>query len=131
VKGVQFDPRLVVHGDFLFQSGYKNFDYFFHLYPRPSAIFSSNDIMALGLLKRAKEMDIQIPQDMSIVGFDNIPMSTIISPPLTTVHHPIVEMGRWGVHLLLNKILKTGEQTDEVLLQNNLVIRESAQSISK
>jgi DNA-binding LacI/PurR family transcriptional regulator len=127
--GIHFDPHLVAHGDFLFESGYKNLDYFFRVRPHPTAIFSSNDIMALGLLKRAKETGIHIPNDVSIIGFDDITLSSLISPPLTTVHHPVVEMGKRAVHQLLHKISNSGEHEDEVQLLNHLVVRKSARTV--
>jgi DNA-binding LacI/PurR family transcriptional regulator len=123
--GIPQDPNLVVHGDYLFESGYKSFDQFFRLSSPPSAIFSSNDIMALGFLKQAKEKNIRVPQDISIVGFDNIELSSLISPPLTTVHHPIVEMGNKGVQLLLSRISKNRDGVGEIRLKNELVVRDS------
>jgi LacI family repressor for deo operon, udp, cdd, tsx, nupC, and nupG len=122
---IPHDPELVFRGDYLFESGYKSFDHFFRLSSPPSAIFSSNDIMALGFLKRAKEKNVSIPRDVSIVGFDNIELSSLISPPLTTVHHPIVEMGSTGVRLLLNRILQNRDEVGEIRLKNELVVRDS------
>jgi len=81
--------------------------------------------MALGFLKRAKEENVSIPRDVSIVGFDNIELSSLISPPLTTVHHPIVEMGSTGVRLLLNRILQNRDEVGEIRLKNELVVRDS------
>jgi DNA-binding LacI/PurR family transcriptional regulator len=127
--GIPIDPELVVHGDYLFQSGYRSFDHFFRLATPPSAIFSSNDIMALGFLKRAREKNFDIPRDVSIVGFDNIELSSLISPPLTTVHHPIVEMGNTGVQLLLSRISKNRDEVGEIRLKNELVVRDSVRKI--
>ena len=124
---IPYDSKLVYRGDFLFESGYRSFEHFFRFSSPPSAIFSSNDIMALGFLKRAKEENVNIPRDVSIVGFDDIELSSLISPPLTTVHHPIVEMGSTGVRLLLSRILQNRDEVGEIRLKNELVVRDSVQ----
>jgi len=124
-RGISFDPDLVIRGDFLFEGGYKSLDKFLGLSSPPTGVFCSNDIMALGLLKRAKERGVNVPGDLSIVGFDNIELSSLISPPLTTVHHPIIEMGKTGVRLLLNRIVQDTNEVDEVRMKNDLIVRES------
>ena len=123
--GIPFNSEIVLQGDYLFDSGYRSLDKFFSLPYPPTGIFCSNDIMALGLLKRAKEKNIRIPEDLSVVGFDNIGLASLISPPLTTVHHPIIEMGKTGITLLLNRIMNNLNEVDEVRMKNDLVVRES------
>ena len=125
--GIPLDQDLVIRGDYLFKSGYRSLDVFSSLSSPPTAVFCSNDIMALGLLKRAKEKKIGVPEDLSIVGFDNIELASLISPPLTTIHHPIVEMGKTALRLLLNRIQKNVNEVGEIRLKNDLIVRESTQ----
>jgi len=128
--GIQYDTRLVVRGNFLLNSGYRSFDYFLDLQEPPTAVFSSNDIMAFGLIKRARERGVSIPRDLSIVGFDNISVSALIEPPLTTVDHPVIEMGTRAIELLLREIASEANDERCVRLENTLVVRDSAVRIS-
>ncbi len=123
--GIPFNSSLVVRGDFLLESGYGSLDHFLSLHPPPTAIFSSNDIMAFGLIKRARERGMAVPDDLSIVGFDNIPFSALIDPPLTTIDHPMLEMGRRAIQLLLSEIYSEEIDKRRIQLENTLVVRDS------
>ncbi len=127
---IHFDPDLVVRGDFLFESGYRSFEHFLRIKQPPTAVFSSNDIMAYGLIKRAMERGVNIPRDLSIVGFDNISLSALINPPLTTVDHPVAEMGRGAMELLFCEMRIDKDYKRCIALENTLVIRRSAARIS-
>jgi len=127
--GITFDPELVVIGDFYFKTGYEKFDTFFKLKPRPTAIFASNDLMALGLINRAKERGIDIPGDLSIVGFDDIFLASMIDPPLTTVLHPTVEMGIKAIDRFLNRLDDIEKEEEKSYLVNRLIIRGSTKSL--
>jgi LacI family repressor for deo operon, udp, cdd, tsx, nupC, and nupG len=127
---IHFDPDLVARGDFLFESGYRSFEHFLRLKQPPTAVFSSNDIMAYGLIKRAMEEGIDIPRDLSIVGFDNISLSALINPPLTTVDHPVAEMGRGSMELLFCEMRLDKDYKKCIALENALVIRRSAVRIT-
>ena len=71
---------------------------------RPDAIFASNDMMAVGAYKAAAELGLKIPDDVALVGFDDIYLSQFLTPRLTTVHVPLLELGRKSVQFLLNMI---------------------------
>ncbi|MHB1443495.1 MAG: LacI family DNA-binding transcriptional regulator [Candidatus Humimicrobiaceae bacterium] len=121
------DFKLILNGDWSFKSGRNAFKNFYNNDPRPTAIFAANDLMAFGLIQGAKEMNVKIPEDLSVVGFDDIAMSALINPSLTTVKQPISEMGRKAVELLLNKLRK-GPYIN-IHLECKLIIRESTRKI--
>ncbi|HLI05793.1 MAG TPA: LacI family DNA-binding transcriptional regulator [Ktedonobacteraceae bacterium] len=112
------DPRLVVQGEFLVEGGRACGETLFSMSSRerPTAIFSANDQMAFGLMEVAAERGICIPDDIAIVGFDDMPLSAYIRPTLTTVRQPFYEMGRVAIELLLcfiDSAFSTGEKARE------------------
>jgi LacI family repressor for deo operon, udp, cdd, tsx, nupC, and nupG len=125
---IPYDPALTLKGDFYFQSGYTAFDSFYQLNPPPTAIFASNDLMAFGLIQRANEQGVRIPDNLSIIGFDDIALSALINPPLTTIRHPMVEMGIRAVKLLFDQLGQREEKQIESTLQNTLIIRQSTKT---
>ncbi|HLW03336.1 MAG TPA: LacI family DNA-binding transcriptional regulator [Ktedonobacterales bacterium] len=100
--GIPLDPALVLQGDFEIVSGQACARIFFAMPERPTAIFAGNDQMAYGVLAAAEQHSIRIPQDVAVVGFDDIPLSAHIRPALTTVHQPFFEMGQCAAELLLS-----------------------------
>lgn len=93
-----------VSGDFGIKSGYEGFRKLMSQSRKPDAIFVSNDMMALGAYEAAKVSNIKIPNDVAIVGFDDIYLSKLINPRLTTIHVPISELGSKAVNYLLRMI---------------------------
>jgi LacI family repressor for deo operon, udp, cdd, tsx, nupC, and nupG len=128
--GILFDPELVVRGDFYIESGYRSLDHFLAVRPCPTAIFSANDLMACGLLKRAMERGIAIPESLSLVGFDNIQMSELINPPLTTISHPITTMADEAVSLLFEMVQGGKRITKSKRLENKLIVRDSVGEVT-
>ncbi len=100
--GLTPDPSLVLQGDFMFQGGRACASQFFALAKRPTAIFASNDAMAHGVLAAAEEYGLLVPEDISLVGFDDIPLSAHTRPALTTVRQPFYEMGQRATEWLLS-----------------------------
>jgi DNA-binding LacI/PurR family transcriptional regulator len=92
---------------------------------RPTAIFASNDLQALGVYQAAREAGLRIPADLSVVGFDDLPVAALVDPPLTTVHQPLTEMAVAATELAL--ALGRGEKTPQVGLElaTTLTVRES------
>lgn len=105
-SGLCLDPELIQEGDFLQQTGYIAARKFFSLPPdrRPTAIFASSDLMAYGVSSAAEEFGLQIPQDVALVGFDDITSSAHVRPALTTVRQPFHEMGQCSMELLLSML---------------------------
>ena len=91
---------------------------------RPTAVFCGNDVLAVGALRMARELGIVIPDEMSIVGFDDIELAEIAYPPLTTVHVPHREMGRRAALALVN-LLKEGKPIEPIELPATIVMRNT------
>lgn len=102
--GIAYDPAAVVWGDFTYESGFRVGQVLLGRYPRPTAIFAGNDLIALGVIRAAEEAGIAVPDDLSVVGFDDIQMSAVVRPGLTTVRQPAREMGRLAMAMLLERI---------------------------
>jgi LacI family transcriptional regulator len=121
--GIQVDEGLIVEGDYTEEGGY-------HLTgsimaQKPSALFVGSDSMARGVLRALKEMNLSVPQDIAMVGFDDLPPATVASPLLTTVRQPIKRIGIQAVETLLDMIENGMEPVRTTTLPTELVIRES------
>ena len=118
-------PELVYEGDFNQPDGYAGASAFLELPIPPTAIFASNDVMAMGVMDAVRNRNLRIPDDISVVGFDNIPQSAMINPSLTTVQQPLEQMGRVATQMLLG-ILKTPKKdVNRIELPTELIIRSS------
>ncbi len=95
---------------------------------RPTAIFAANDLSAIGALQAASDLDLRVPEDLSVVGFDNIPESALSDPPLTTVEQPIREMGRRALEMLIASIRGAVPEPSHVTLPTRLVVRQSTRA---
>jgi LacI family xylobiose transport system transcriptional regulator len=124
--GVEFDPDLVRSGDFHHEAGYTVGLELLRRSDRPTAVFTGNDLQALGLYEAVRELGLSIPRDVSVVGFDDLPLARWISPPLTTVRQPLTEMAEAAARLVLD--LSRGKQpsTLRVDLATRLVERASS-----
>ena len=91
----------------------------------PTAIFAFNDNIAIGILQAARARGLVVPEDLSVVGFDDVEHATIVTPALTTVRQPLAEMGRTGVSLLIRLLERQRFETLHVELATRLVVRES------
>jgi LacI family transcriptional regulator len=123
--GVAYQPALVRHGNFLNDGGFARGGELLDLEPRPTAIFSGNDEQALGVYEAARQRGLTIPQDLSVVGFDDLPVARWVSPPLTTVRQPLAEMGRVAAEMILQLVEETPLRSKRVELSTELVVRES------
>jgi LacI family transcriptional regulator len=92
---------------------------------RPTAIFAFNDNIAIGAIQAARDRGVRVPEDLSVVGFDDVEPATIASPALTTVRQPLAEMGRTAVSLLNRLLERQRFETLHVELATRLVVRES------
>ncbi|WP_191249906.1 LacI family DNA-binding transcriptional regulator [Kordiimonas sediminis] len=122
--GLDLDPELVKQGYFDFESGVKAAEELLALPQPPSAIFASNDEMAAGVLHVAHERGLKVPDDVSVVGFDDTPLSRQIWPALTTVRQPIRQMGGCAARMLISRIRQSGDAASTAL-PYELVIRHS------
>ncbi len=117
----------VCRGDFRAESGYHAARFFLQLSPsiRPTAIFACNDLMAIGAMRAIGEAGLSIPQDIALVGFDDIVLAAYVIPPLTTVAQPTYEMGRVAGELLLRRIQDRARPPTRHLLPVRLIVRRS------
>jgi LacI family transcriptional regulator len=113
---------------YTFEEGKDAFDYFMENKKGIDAIFcAAGDITAMGILKRAHERGIKIPDDVAVIGYDDVVMSSVVSPSLTTVKQPVFEMGQTAVKMIVDQMEKEGKASCEVVtFQPELVVRESA-----
>lgn len=105
--GIPIAQELVRHGDFTEAGGYREMQALLQMMPRPTAVFTANDLMALGALFAIKENGLSVPGDVAIVGFDDIPTSRLVSPPLTTIRKSQDLIGQRAVEMILERINKT------------------------
>lgn len=119
----------IFEGDFTIQSGYKIGMKILKLKELPSAIFAANDEMAIGIIKVLTKHGIRVPNDISIVGFDNIISSEIITPGLTTYAQPVEEIGNQAIQKLLDLIENKELKETDTLLEGTILERQSAQNI--
>jgi LacI family transcriptional regulator len=98
--------------------------------PRPTAIFACNDLMALGVLSAAREFGLRCPDELSIVGFDNLDFAEFTAPALTTVHQSGYQLGTTAARLLLERIQGLEQPPKTVILPTELKIRNSVACLS-
>lgn len=124
--GVRFDPALVRHGDFQHEGGFVRGGELLSLRQRPTAIFAGSDQQAFGVYEAARQRGLRIPQDLSVVGFDDLPVARWVSPPLTTVRQPLTEMGRVAAQMLGDLVEGVPLGSSRVELSTELIVRESS-----
>ena len=120
-------PRsLVAEGSYTFESGARAGNLLLDLVPRPTAIFASNDEMAAGMLHAALQRGLQVPQDLSIVGFDDTAIAAHIWPPLTTIRWPTISMGRSAALKIVGDIIDPDSHGDEPSMFISTLVRRSS-----
>ncbi|MFT3998107.1 MAG: LacI family DNA-binding transcriptional regulator [Asticcacaulis sp.] len=120
VSGLTLESSLVAQGEYTFESGYLAGKVLLSQSPRPTAIFASNDEMAVGVYKAAAELGLTIPEDLSVVGYDDAPIAARVTPGLTSVRAPIRDMGRAAASSLIAE-----DGRDTTIFDTALIVRES------
>ncbi len=123
--GIPFDPRLIIAAEFIEEGGYLGMLRLLALSDRPSAIVASDDVLAFGAMRAAGEMGYRIPEDLAIVGFNDIPLAKLSNPPLTTVSVNILELGQKAAGMLIDQIQSPEEKQQSAIIGHELVIRRS------
>ena len=125
---IAFDPALIVEGGYTREGGQEAMRRLLAMEQPPDAVFAANDLMAIGALAAARAAGKRVPDDVAIVGYDDIPEAAITSPALTTVSVPKYEMGRAAAEMLLERLGSGGarEQGRQIVLPYHLVVRETA-----
>ncbi|NDJ75302.1 MAG: LacI family transcriptional regulator [Chloroflexi bacterium] len=122
---IPYDSTLVVEGDFWPEAGYACAEALLDLPEPPTAIFASNDLSAFGTIEAARDRGLDIPRDLSIVGFDDIPQASLVYPQLTTVRQPLDQMGRIAARMLIEEIEEHRHSPRRVTLSTQLIVRNS------
>ncbi|WP_307720929.1 substrate-binding domain-containing protein [Caldicellulosiruptor changbaiensis] len=126
--GLGANEKYIKYGDYKYESGYKLAKELLTMPEPPDAIFCSNDEMAIGACDAAKELGISIPDELGIMGFDDIELASMVTPKITTVHQPRYEMGRLAARLLID-ILKGGVVSKgKYILDTSIIPRESTKN---
>jgi len=124
--GIEFNESLVENGKYTQEGGYRAVKRFIER-AKPNALFVTNNVMTTGVLLALKEMNIKIPEEIGIVGFDDLEWAPLINPPLTTISQPIYTIGSTAAQLLLRRLGRTAELRKEVvILKPELIVRESS-----
>jgi LacI family transcriptional regulator, galactose operon repressor len=123
--GVLADPDLIAKGNFTGESGRAAASRLLSLEDPPTAIFAFNDEMAVGAMRVAEQRGLRLPEELSIVGFDDLEKAEIVTPALTTVRQPLAEMGRMAVSLLTRLVEDQPIEAMRVELATKLIVRDS------
>src|SRR5512137_2470942 len=118
-------PGLVYEGDFNQTDGYAGALALVDLTDPPTAIFASNDVMPMGVMDAVRNRGLRIPEEVSVVGFDDIPQASLVRPAITTVNQPLEKMGRFATQMLLDLLHHPGREVDRIELPTQLVVRDS------
>src|SRR5215212_1180901 len=125
MRATKIEP-LEIDGDFSERSGFDAARRVLETSPRPTAVFTANDSMAIGLLSALTESAVDVPRDIAVAGFDDIPIAHYVAPPLTTVRVDIADLGRRSFTLLLDRMSKTGTRAPRhERVETSLVVRAS------
>ncbi|MDR7273110.1 LacI family transcriptional regulator [Pelomonas saccharophila] len=131
--GLEPDPELIQPGAFTFESGRDAAHQLLSRRQRPTAVFASNDDMALGVLAAAQRLGLAVPNELSVAGFDDSPTAALVWPPLTTVRQPVAEMARTAVEMLVSvqrpDMASASDEADlHKVLPHELVVRDSTRA---
>ncbi|MEV6958129.1 LacI family DNA-binding transcriptional regulator [Streptomyces sp. NPDC051207] len=124
MAGLEIDAGLVRFGDFHVQGGFEHAMDLLDRPDRPTAIFAGSDLQALGVLEAARLKGLSVPDDLSVVGYDDVPLAQWSSPPLTTVHQPLRHMAEEAARMLLRPDVP-GKAAQRIELATHLVTRQS------
>jgi LacI family transcriptional regulator len=130
-NNLAYDDRLVVKGDFQYESGYQATTRLLALEDPPSAVFACNDLMAVGCISAARQFGLRVPDELSVVGFDNVRLASFTNPPLTTIAQPIAEIGTLATRMLLERMLDLESPPRFKRLDTILCVRRSTAAPAK
>jgi LacI family transcriptional regulator len=122
--GIAYDKTLLLQTDYSLTQGQDSVKKLLCLSDPPTAVFCSNDYLALGAMKGAREMGLKLPEDLSIAGFDDIEIASYVVPALTTIRQPAYEMGKLGAELLFQRMTNPDKPV-RLMLKTELIVRDS------
>jgi LacI family transcriptional regulator len=120
-------PELIYEGAFIQPDGFAGASALLDLPDSPTAIFASNDVMAMGVMDAVRDRGLRVPANISIIGYDDIPQASLVHPALTTVNQPLEKMGRVATQMLLDLLRRPDEEAGRIELPTELIVRDSCQ----
>ena len=120
--------ELIYEGTFFQPDGFTGASTLLDLPDPPTAIFASNDVMAMGVMDAVRNKGLRVPDDVSVIGFDDIPQASLIRPALTTIRQPLEKMGRVATQMLLELLSLSQKKIERIELPTELIIRDSCQA---
>lgn len=123
--GISSDESLVMEGDWSATSGYQALAKLVELDAPPTAIFAQNDRMAVGVLRAARDRGLRVPQDLAVIGVDDMPLASYFDPPLTTLRQDLFAIGRQAAQLVIQAVEQPDSPRQHLLLPAELVARQS------
>jgi LacI family transcriptional regulator len=128
--GLELLDEFVYYGQFTLESGYQMTQQALNAIPRPTALLAGNNFIAIGALKALKDLHLSVPEDIAVVGFDDLPSTIVVDPILTAAAQPAYEMGRQGAELLLSRLTGSGpREIQEIILPIEIIVRQSSGTI--
>ena len=127
---IREDTNLIYEGTFSQRDGFAGASILLSLTEPPTAIFASNDIMAMGVIDAIRSLELRVPEDVSVIGFDDIPQASLIHPALTTISQPLETMGRVATQLLVEILSQPQKKVGKIELPTELIVRNSCQAPS-
>lgn len=128
--GIAFRSDYVVVGDFEFTGGITGMQQLLALDEPPTAVFAGNDVSAVGVYQALYRAGLRVPQDISVIGYDDIELARYLTPPLTTIHQPQAALCRQAVDTLLARIQGCDDEPRLIMLEPTLIQRESVQQLN-
>ncbi|WP_114974873.1 substrate-binding domain-containing protein [Vibrio cholerae] len=129
--GVAINPDWIVESDFECEGGYQAFEKLYQRGKLPSALFVSNDMMAMGVIQAASQRGFRVPDDLSLIGYDDVHIAKFMTPALTTIHQPKYRLGKAAIDTLLYRLENPDTTAQVVQLEPTLVVRNSVCSLNK
>ncbi len=128
--GIETDPELITEGDFTTSGGYAQSTSLLKRPNRPTAIFAGSDLQAMGVYEAARQLGLRIPEDLSVVGFDDVQTAAFLGPALTTVRQPLQDMAaRAAVRMLIEALSTDDVIQPHIIMPTSLVVRNSTQQL--
>ncbi len=124
---IPFDENLLYYGDYTMESGYRAVECLIQKQPFP-ALIAANDVMAIGAIKKLKQLKLRIPEDVEIIGYDNIQISELVEPTLSTVEQPVYAVGQTASEILLSIINGVTIKERSIRMEAHLILRESTRN---
>ncbi|HGS4616050.1 TPA: substrate-binding domain-containing protein [Vibrio cholerae] len=126
---IAMNPDWIVESDFECEGGYQAFEKLYERGKLPSALFVSNDMMAMGVIQAASQRGLRVPDDLSLIGYDDVHIAKFMTPALTTIHQPKYRLGKAAVDTLLYRLENPDTTAQVVQLEPTLVVRNSVRKL--